>query len=64
MDWAELALTLTPIILLFMMRRVVLWYFQIDRRTKALEAIEESLNYLPAVQQGKAAKLQRNRRVA
>lgn len=42
--------------LLLVLRPLVLWYFQISRRTKALESIDESLSYLPAVQQTRVRK--------
>jgi hypothetical protein len=36
-------------IILLALRPIVLWYFQVNRRTKALEGIDESLRALPAV---------------
>lgn len=37
------------ILVLLLLRPLVLWYLGISRAVKALESIDESLSYLPAV---------------
>lgn len=44
-----LSILLVQVTILALLRPVILWYFQVDRRTKALESIARSLRYLPGV---------------
>lgn len=50
--------------LLLLLRPLILWYFKINRAVEALESIDESLCYLPAVRQGRLAKQNLQKRVA
>jgi hypothetical protein len=51
----QLALSLfaMQLIVLFLIRPIVLWYFRLSRITRALESIDRSLKCLPAVQNAK-----------
>lgn len=62
----QLALTLigTQLVLLAILRPVILWYFQLSRRTRALESIDQSLKQLPAVKASLATSRVGARRVA
>lgn len=44
------------ILVLLLLRPLVLWYLGISRAVKALESIDESLSYLPAVHQTRIRK--------
>jgi len=43
------SLLLLELAILAVLRPVILWYFQVDRRTKAMESIARSLRFLPGV---------------
>lgn len=52
------------VVILLLLRPLVLWYFKINRRTKALESIDQSLKCLPAVQNSQASKTSPKRSAA
>jgi hypothetical protein len=62
----QLALSLlaAQAILLLLLRPLILWYFKINRAVKALESIDQSLKYLPAVQNQGRPPSSSSRRVA
>jgi len=51
-----LEILVIQLLILLALRPLVLWYFQLSRRTKALESIDESLSYLPAVHETRVKK--------
>jgi hypothetical protein len=51
-------------LMLLLLRPLILWYFKINRAVKALESIDQSLQYLPAVQNQGRPPSSSSRRVA
>jgi hypothetical protein len=64
--FGELALgmLLAQAVILLLIRPLILWYFKINRMVEAMESIDESLCYLPAVRQGRIAKRVQQKRVS
>lgn len=44
------------LLLLLLLRPLLLWYLKVSRIVKALESIDESLSYLPAVHETRVRK--------